>query len=482
MAPTPGTRFLAVFVAVLLAAGSSMSAARADDEHGPLIAPSPTTVSGHTHEVETPAMVRIMEGGNARRYAEGQTVRYRMTVDQTIQARGPYPAPPQTSSLELLLTETVAASDRGLVVTLEVTEAAAEGFLAGAEEASALRRKVSYRPDDEIRRLVLEQGPDGKPDLRDAGTVEGYGDLGAIRMVDLALRAHLLNPVLPSERHAEGDRFEETAALPAGWTLGYQTLAGSMTVGSREERDEREVVNLSATHVTTDTLLRVRGLDNAVEALQGQAEPVPNDFFAGTLFHALFPQGSTYESVIPPLPLQPATNPRNARKAPRRRRPARRRGAPAVLACLLLLGLAGCTDPQRNVDVVSLNLSGPIQMNHRSVVDEATGVLISSDVTASARLTGNVYPIPPAAAALVPEHLSRLSQAAIGMDADWTITQRLEGELPRPGLAAALTGPGTIVVGGAVALGLAAALVMRRRRNGVPDDVAPEPEPEGPES
>lgn len=456
------TRFTAALVAALLAVGSSVSAARADDEHGPLNAPSPTTVSGHEHEVETPEMVRRMAGGNSRRYAEGQA-RYRVNVTQSLQPSGRHPAPAQTSSMELLLTETVSSDQDGHLVTIEVADASAEGFLAEAEEQSALRRSISFRPDEKAARMVLKAGDGATPNLLDAETVAPFGDLGAVRMVDLALRAHLLNPVLPSDRHAEGESFDDVAHLPAGWSFGHQTFTGSVTAGGREQREEREVVRMKATHVSTNTLLRVRAMDNAKEALQGTVAPDPNEFFAGTLFNALFPEGSTYESLMPPLPLQPSTG-RRSRREPSRRPPRRRRGAAVALGCLLLLSLAGCSDPNRNVDVVSLNLTGPIQMNHESVIDEATGVLLSSQVTASARLAGNVYPIPPEAAVLVPEHLSSLSQADIGLDADWTITEELESEIPEASLAASLSSPGPIAVGIAVVAGLAAVMVLRRRK------------------
>ena len=464
----PGTRGLALLVATLLALGSTASAARADERHDqPLIAPSPTTVSGegHDHGTATPAIARHMAGGNVRRYTDGQQATYRMRVTQTLQPKGPYAAEPQTSSLDLVLTETVTTDRRGPLVTLAVSEATAEGFLAETEQRSALGRRVSFRPDSQVAHVVLKEGRNGEPDLLDLETIKAFGDLGEIRMADLALRAHLLNPVVPSEAYAAGQSFQDTAALPAGWTQGAQTISGSITVNGQEERDGRTVIRLSATHVSTDTLLRVRAINNAVEALQGNEPPDPNEFFAGTLFNALFPPGSTYESLMPPLPLQIDIQGRRAggnrgnRKAGR---PRRRLGL--VLVCLLAFGMAACTDPQRNVHAVSLNLTGPLQMNHQSVVDRQTGVLLSSEVTATARMSGKVYPIPDELKAVLAPELSGLSMAEVGMDADWTISQELVGDIPEPGRTGPMGGRGTpAVLGGGVALGLAAFMLVRRR-------------------
>ena len=480
-----GTRLFVLALAVLLGAASSMSAARADDgPHGPLNAPPPPKGSGHVHEEEPPALARMMAGGNARTYAEGQEVTYRMKVTQRLQPKGPHPADPQTSNLEILLRETVTTDRSGPLVTLEVTEAAAGGFLAAAEERSALARKVTFRPARRTARLALEEGPGGRPNLTDPETIAGFGQFGEIRMADLALRAHLLNPVLPTARYTAGQTFNDVATLPAGWTLGAQSLNGSVTVAGQEQRDGRTVVRASATHISTDTLLRVRAMDNAVDALQGKVKPDPNEFFAGTLFQALFPKGSTYESLMPPLPLR--VNPPAARRPAGRslrRRPRRRRGL--LLACLLMLATASCSDPQKNVDIVSLNLSGPIQLNHQSVLDAATGIVVSSEVTATARLSGQVYPIPDEVKPLIPQELSSLSLANIGMDADWAITEELAGELPRSGAAAAVGGPGSAMLIAAVAAGLLAALVIRRRkasrqpdRPELEEEPAVEPEPE----
>ncbi|HEX2179877.1 MAG TPA: hypothetical protein VHL54_10245, partial [Actinomycetota bacterium] len=297
------TRFAAGLVAVLLAVGSSMSAARADEVHGPLDLPSPTTDSGHHDEVPRPPMSRLLDGGNAREYRDGDRFTYRMQVSQTLQGQGPHPAEPQTSTLDLTLIESVEVRDGRPEVTLEITEAAAEGFLAEAEESSALERRVVFVPGDKDFRLVLKEGADGEPDLLDPDTIRPFGDLGAVRMADLALRAHLLNPVIPDREFSEGDNFDDNAAFPAGWTRGPQTLDGSISIEGTGEQDGREVVRVNGVHVTTDTLLRVTAIDNAVESLQGLAPPVPNDFFAGTLFDALFPEGSTYESLMPRLPL-----------------------------------------------------------------------------------------------------------------------------------------------------------------------------------
>ncbi|HEX2148558.1 MAG TPA: hypothetical protein VHI31_00065 [Actinomycetota bacterium] len=470
---SPKTRSLAALVAVLLALGSSASAVRASEDHpDPGLAPAPTTSAGHEHEAaEEPEMKRVMAGGSARRYSDGEELTYRIEVNQTLQPKGPHPADAQTARMELLLTETVTEDGNGPLVTLEVTEASAEGFLAAQEEATALERRVQFRPGSGEIQLVIKEGPNGTPNLADPETVKPFGDLGAVRMVDMALKAHLLNPVLPSEDYADGDSFEDSGALPAGWALGYQTIDGSITVGANEIREGRDVVRVKGVHISGDNLLRVRAMDNAVEALQGKQKPEPNDFFAGTMFNALFPKGSTYESLMPKLPLETVPQPQTRRRpGPPRKRS--RRSLRLVLGCMMLLGLAACNNPERNVDIVSLNVVGPMQVDHDSVVDEDTGVLLSSRVEASIRLTGQVYPIPEGVMPLIPENLRVLSRADIGMDADWTITEELQSEVPE-GSAFASFAPRALIVVGAVVLLLALVLFLRKRSRPSGPDSAP---------
>jgi hypothetical protein len=484
MAIPGGTRILAALVAVLLALGSSAGSARASENHTvPPSAPAPTGTPGHEHGTGGfPDMERTMAGGTVRDYSDGDRLAYRVKVEQKLQPTGPHPAGPQTGSLEMVLVESITIDGDGPLVTLEVTEASAEGFLAEAEEAAALQRRVQFRPSSSQVRLVMDSNSDGRPTLGNPETVKSFGDIGALRMVDMAIKAHLFNPVIPSDDYAAGDSFKDTGSLPAGWALGYHTLDGSISVEGPAVEDDRDVVRVKGVHIASANLLRVRAMDNAEGALQGLEEPEPNDFFAGTLFNALFPPGSTYESLMPPLPLQiPQPQARRTTRPGPRRRP--RRSSGVLLGCLLLLGLAACSDPARNVDVVSLNMEGPMQMNHESVVDEATGVLMSSRVEASLRLTGRVYPIPPDMLPLLPEHLRVLSEAPIGMDAEWTITEDLESEVPEPTGFAAIA-PQAMIAGGVVILGLALALFLRRRRSGADDETGtgsvtePESKPE----
>lgn len=473
------TRFLAALVVILLALGSSMSAARADaGPHDLTSVPSPTTSSGDDNaDPYDPDLARSMAGGNVRRYSDGQVVTYRMKVGQTIQPKGPQIADLQSSSMDLLLTETVKEDDDGPLVTLEVTEAKAEGFLAEAEEASALKRKVQFRPGDKDIQLIVKNTEDGKPDLLNPETQAPFGELGTIRMVDIALRAHLLNPVIPSADYAGDDSFVDTATLPAGWALGFVAVDGSTTIVGPEVQDGRDVLRVKGVHVTGDTLLRVRAMDNAREALQGNEKPVPNDFFAGTVFNALFPKGSTYESLMPKLPLQGP--PAARRRKLVRNRP--RRGVHLLMGCLMLLGLASCGDPSRNVDVVSLNLSGPMQIDHNAVIDAETGVVLSSQVEAAARLTGAVYAIPESVMPLIPPHLRTLSNAEVAMDVDWTITEEIEGEVPEPAGLFNSENSGTLVIAGAVVLGLGLVVIFmlarKKRKSGAAPAEADPPSP-----
>lgn len=439
----------AALVATLLALGSSMSAARADE-------------TPHD-EVELPGMARKMAGGNARTYSEGDELSYRVKVTQTLQPKGPQAADPVSGTLELVLTERVTEDDDGALVTVEVTEAKAEGFLADAERESALGRKLQLRPRSGEMRVILEEDSNGNPDLTNAEAISAFGDPGAIRMVDLAIWSHLLNPVIPSDDYNDGESFTDTAALPSGWSLGPRTVDGSITVEGAATEEGRDVVRVKGVHVSNDGMLRVRAMDNAVEALQGKEKPVPNDFFAGTIFDALFPEGSTYESLMPPLPLKavPAQ-----RRRPVKARKRSRRGARLVVVCLMtLLGLAACNNPAQNEGVVSLNLQGPVQLNHRSVVDQETGVLISSKVDATANLTGNVHKIPPELLEVIPENLRSLAGVEVGMDAKWTVDEELAGELPQPPAFTSIAPKALIAVGFAL---LALALVLSLRRGKPP--------------
>ncbi len=460
------TRMLAALVATLLALGSSMSAARADEtpHDGPVDAPTPTTEAGHHEEVELPGMARNMAGGNARTYSGGDELSYRVKVTQSLQPKGPQESDPLSGTMELVLTESVTEDDDGTLVTIEVTEAKAEGFLAEAEEDSALGRKLQLRPRSEQMKVILKEDSNGDPDLTNAEAISAFGDPGAIRMVDLAIWSHLLNPVIPSDDYKDGESFADTAALPSGWSLGHRTVDGSITVEGPATEEGRDVVRVKGVHVSNDGMLRVRAMDNAVEALQGKQKPVPNDFFAGTIFNALFPEGSTYESLMPPLPLKavPAQ-----RRRPMKARKRSLRGTKLAVVCLVsLLGLAACNNPAQNEGVVSLNLQGPVQLNHRSVVDRETGVLISSEVDATANLTGNVHKIPPELLEAVPENLRSIAGAEVGMDAKWTITEELAGEVPQPSAFESIAPKALIAVGVAL-LALALVLFLRRRKSPV---------------
>jgi uncharacterized membrane protein len=471
------TRMLAALVATLLALGSSMSSARADEtpHDGPVDAPAPTTDAGHHEEVALPGMARKMAGGNARTYSDGDELSYRVKVTQSLQPKGPQAAGPVSGTLELVLTERVTEDDDGPLVTVEVTEANAEGFLAVAEEESALGRELQLRPESGQMQVILKEDSNGDPDLTDAEAISAFGDPGAIRMVDLAIWSHLLNPVIPSDDYQDGESFTDTAALPSGWSLGHRTVDGSITVEGPATEEGRDVVRVKGVHVSNDGMLRVRAMDNAVEALQGQQKPVPNDFFAGTIFNALFPEGSTYESLMPPLPLKTAPA---QRMRPVKARKRSRRGTRMVIACLMtLLGLAACNNPAQNEGVVSLNLQGPVQLNHRSVVDRETGVLISSEVDATANLTGNVHKIPPELLEAVPENLRSLAGVEVGMDAKWTVTEELAGEVPERSAFASIAPKALIGVGFAL-LALALILSLRRRKSRQPEHT-PEPEETG---
>ena len=469
------TRLLAALVATLLALGSSMSAARADEtsHDGPLNAPSPTTDSGHDHEVDLPGMARNLAGGNARTYRDGDELSYRVRVTQTLQPSGPHPADPLSGTLELVLTERVTEDDNGPLVTLEVAEAEAEGFLAEAEKESALGRKLEVRPSSGRIEVILEEDPNGNPDLTDPGVIAAFGDAGAIRMVDLAIWSHLLNPVIPSDDFEDGESFTDTAALPAGWSLGHRTVDGSITVEAAGVEEGRDVVRVNGVHVSSDGMLRVRAMDNAAEALQGKEKPVPNDFFAGTIFNALFPKGSTYESLMPPLPLKGLPLQR-ARQEPARKRP--RRGIRIVACLMALVGLGACANPALNEGVVSLNLLGPVQLNHESVLDQKTGVLISSNVEATANLKGNVPNIRSDLLELLPPHLQSLSGVEVGMDAGWTVTEELVGDVPQPS-AFASAAPKALIAVGVALLAVALVLFLRRRKRPAADS-RPEDTPE----
>ncbi len=112
-------------------------------------------------------------------------------------------------------------------------------------------------------------------------------------------------------------------------------------------------------------------------------KPVPNDFFAGTIFNALFPKGSTYESLMPPLPLKRVPRSGCGRRSDPKAVAAGEPGCHRLM--LTLLGLAACTDPARTSASSRSTWQGPVQLDHRAVIDQKTGVVISSQVDATAR-------------------------------------------------------------------------------------------------
>lgn len=257
-------------MALLVVFGPGAGSAGADPDHDlPLDLPPPPESEQREPREAWPEMERVLEGGNARRYTDGESHTYRMTVRQRLQPHGLYEAGSQASRLEMVLTETVKLDGDEPVVTLRVTEASAEGFLAEAEELAARNRTLVLRPSGPQTRLVLKQGPDGRPNLMDPEAIAMFGELGHIRMVDMALRAHLLNPALPAGSYRTDETFPAAATLPAGWTNGFQSFEGGVTVAGEERREGRRAVRMTGVQVSSDTLLRVRAMDNAVEALQG---------------------------------------------------------------------------------------------------------------------------------------------------------------------------------------------------------------------
>ncbi len=126
-------------------------------------APAPTTDAGHHEEVALPDMARKMAGGDARTYRDGDELSYRVKVTQSLQPKGPQAADLVSGTLELVLTESVTEDDGGPLVTVEVTEAEAEGFLAEAEEESALGRKLSSRPRSGQMQVSWRRTPTGTP-------------------------------------------------------------------------------------------------------------------------------------------------------------------------------------------------------------------------------------------------------------------------------------------------------------------------------
>lgn len=184
---------------------------------------------------------------------------------------------------------------------------------------------------------------------------------------------------------------------------------------------------------------------------------------------------------MPSLPLTVNAEPRRRPDPGRRPRP-RRRIRILLAGCLLLVAGAACSEPEQNPAAVSLNLRGPVQFNHESLIDRASGVLVESEVTATARLSGSMYPIPQVLWPALPDELVALSEAAYGMDGEWTITQHLESDLPAAGAPA-----GLLTAGGALLLlGLGAGILIRRRNtNGsttAPPVSSEEPAPALPEA
>ncbi|MBW3591770.1 MAG: hypothetical protein KY393_07995 [Actinobacteria bacterium] len=324
--------------------------------------------------------------------------------------------------MDLELTESVAVLGDGTVeLTLEVSDAEAFGFQAEIEQAEALGRRITLTYDEEG--LVL-------PDPEQAFAFFGTPD--ALHMADVALKGHLIQPVLPASEYHEGQQINSEAVLPAGWSRYAHRLEATTTIGDSKQRQGVEVVNMASTQ-SADTELLLPSLDNPVDTIQG-GEADLNEFFLATMLKVLVPPGTDPYSLLPDFPIQVGDahlhdHAQRKRRAPRPRRP--RRAGPTFLACAALLALSACAShPQFAGAATSIRLNGPIQFQHQSALHQSSGILVHSGIKASAELAGTTIQPNEETREDLGEQIWALTGVDLTLEASWTVEQILTSELP----------------------------------------------------
>lgn len=379
--------------------------------------PSPSPGDPATPEAD---LTVSYPAGNARAFVDGEQNVWSLQVSQSLQPHGPYETGPVESSMDLELTESVDVLGDGTVeLTLEVTDAEAAGFQAEIERAEALGRRVTLTYDEDGLTI---------PDPEQAFAF--FGTPGALHMADIALKGHVIQPVLPAGEYHEGQQINSEAVLPAGWSRFAHRLEGTTTLGDSKRRQGVEVMNMASTQ-SAGTELLLPSLDNPVDTIQG-GEADLNEFFLATMFKVLVPPGTDPHSLLPDFPIQ-VGEAHVHDHAPRRRRAPRRRGrvGPTLLVGAALLVLSACAShPQFAGTATSIRLDGPIQFQHESSLHLSSGILVHSGIRASAELAGTTIQPNEEAREDLGAQVWALTGKDVALDADWTIEQILTSELP----------------------------------------------------
>ncbi|MEX2586963.1 MAG: hypothetical protein WD602_03085 [Actinomycetota bacterium] len=435
--------------AAALATGAAflLAATGAAVDH-PLPAPQQLGSGDAALEVAYPA-------GNARSFVDGEHNVWSIHMSQTLQPRGPHATGSVESSMDLELTETVALQRDGTAeLTLEVTGAEAFGFQAALEQDAALGRGIT-----------LTSGPDRLAISGDEESMDFFGTPDEMRMADVALKAHLLNPALPAQSYEAGDAFTAEAVLPTGWSRYAHRLERATTAGDARRRQGVEVVSMVST-AGAETEINLPSLDNPVETIEG-GEAQLNEFFLATMFQVLVPPGTDPASLLPDFPIQVGdAHVHDHAHRKRRPKPRRRTCRQAVLACLALVALSACAShPQYANAMTSVRLGGPIEFQQESTLHRSSGLLVHSVTRASAQLSGTTIRPDDAALEDLGEQLAALTGLDVQLDGSWTIEQTLISELPQEPAAAADTFSTPVVaVGLAVVAALGIGLLVRRSK------------------
>lgn len=381
-----------------------------------------------------------MFGGVSRKLEHETVQRYRVHLKQTLIARGPQiQTVPRVTELRMTVEERAFAPEGAdPYVTVTVVDASATGPDAEIEKSAALGKgfKVTYSGDE----MSFDFG--GKQ----------IGKVGELRMVDLALINHLLDPVgqprgLSLNKDAKGQARSDSATLPPGWSADDLALTGSSSVVNEDPYRGHRAATVSNTHSGT-AHMDLAIFDDANPATE-KFDPVANGFFS-SLFRS--------DPAISASPLK------NLFLAPL----AVVDLFTFVFGCIFTLGFfPGCEEDTQQDGHVTVDMSGPFSSEATATVHRRSGVSITSSGKGTLKLDGSL-PQPPPPAPGTPQARSArsaggLAGAALGLEVSWEMTRTLEGEIPDDGLwwlpfVAAILGAAAVV---AI---IAGTIVKRRNR------------------
>ena len=217
------------------------------------------------------------------------------------------------------------------------------------------------------------------------------GTEGQVRASDLALLAHLMAPTEAEHPPAVGGAIPESASIDTGWSSRRLAIQGTSVLIGYEKVERREVSSY-------------RGELTAEAPVSVEVRPTP---------------APSYEFSYP-------------------------------LGCLFLL-IDFCQVPaeysERTVD-----MTGPMAITQHAYVHRSSGRLLLLSGRGSAQIGGTMPPSQPLWDGTMSDEVQLISTAPVGLDLQWTFSERLMDPWPEVPL------PQGLVVGAALALGAVALL------------------------